>query len=745
MKVDLPMKLKTLFVFGLVLFLSLNIFQSAFAEDKNTPGGIIPKLPQTANDPELVEGHVYPNWGPPCQRYTYSVIYRDKEGKNPEYMKIYFNGQMIDMQKENSNDNDYKKGVRYIYKYVPNKIDSNFYYFEASNGKGRARASIIDSPDNGPVLFTTLFDKNEVSVISRSTGKKILNFSTGKEWIGGVALSDSGQYLAVKTSQHVYLFDTGKPVSPLWQFNCEQCRIGDDVKGGVAISGDGSKIIAAFGERVALFDKSSNKPTWMYEKAGNAYNVAISKDGKYMAAATAGDEANINSNLIILWDQKSSTPLWQYHASGNFHDVSLSEDGQLISGSTGCPDRRFYLFSRGSNKPIIQSDPLTRDSPVHRAKISSDGSTIAVGSESDSGAVFLFDKKSKSPVWKFPAPNGSSVRALNFTPDGKYIGAATFGGDAYIFDKDTKTPVANWKLNASLGGIDIADDGSFIAVGGTDKKLYILDKTSKSKTEIPFNEYIEEVDISANGKYIAAGTGGSVYFFETYISQDRGKVFDCSAVTEPPSESEVMAKLGINGEGGQVNSSLCGDAKCEGPETIDNCKQDCDPNYKGKTGGLPVANGQKSGMLFLAIRSFGTGWGLGLLGSVAIFVIYLSIRKLKFLEKQKIALINLNQSKPLSFLRLNNKRIIIVLAVLTSIFLALTLSGSVVRNTPKENSGVKSDNQLKATSDTNKLIQEKGDLNKQQEKQQGVCGNDLCEPGLGETKESCSKDCSAGD
>ena len=57
MKVDLPMKLKTLFVFGLVLFLSLSLFQSVFAEDKNTPAGIIPKLPKTADDPELLCGN----------------------------------------------------------------------------------------------------------------------------------------------------------------------------------------------------------------------------------------------------------------------------------------------------------------------------------------------------------------------------------------------------------------------------------------------------------------------------------------------------------------------------------------------------------------------------------------------------------------------------------------------------------------------------------------------------------------
>ena len=158
------MKIKTLLIFflGLIIFFSLSPLVSA--EDKSYSGGMIPKLSQTSNDPELVNGHVYPNWGPPCQRYTYSVIYQDREGRKPEYMKIYFNGEMIDMQpafdESTAGKEDYQKGVRYEYKYVPNKIDSNFYYFEASNGLGKARASIIDSPDNGPVLFTTPFYKN---------------------------------------------------------------------------------------------------------------------------------------------------------------------------------------------------------------------------------------------------------------------------------------------------------------------------------------------------------------------------------------------------------------------------------------------------------------------------------------------------------------------------------------------------------------------------------------------------------
>ncbi|MFH1863582.1 MAG: hypothetical protein ABIJ85_01540, partial [bacterium] len=196
----------------LVIIFGFSTVNPIIAEDKNTQGSgfarMIPKLPKTSNDPELFNNFVYPSWGPVCQRYTYTVTYKDKEGRKPEYMRIIFNGQPIEMEKQDRNNNNYKNGVQYIYKFVPNKLGSNFYYFEASNGLGKARAAIIDSPDNGPVLFENAFDKNEIAVVDSKTGEKILNFSTKEEWVGGIALSDDGKYLVAKTSNHVYLFDT---------------------------------------------------------------------------------------------------------------------------------------------------------------------------------------------------------------------------------------------------------------------------------------------------------------------------------------------------------------------------------------------------------------------------------------------------------------------------------------------------------------------------------------------------------
>lgn len=690
--------LVVLFSMGLLgFFFTPNELLAEYKSD--TPSGQnIAKLPATPDDPKLLNGHVYPNWGSVCQRYTYSVIYVDDKGRAPEYIKIYFNGQMYDMEKEDPASSDFFRGVKYVYKYVPKKLGSNFYFFEASNGLGKARSNIIDSPDNGPVLFKSAFEKNEIAVVDASQQTKILAYDVGDEWVGGVALSDDGKYLAAKTHKKIYLFDTSKPDNPIWEYEGPGERPGD-VKGGIDISGDGSRIFASIGGRGILFDNKSNQPLWIYQGSNNAYNAAISQDGKYMAMGTAGGvssttagyQSSQDTNLLILWNEKSEVPLWQYHTEGNFHDVSLSDDGSFVTGATGCPDRRFYLFSKNSNKPVIRSEMLTQDSPVHRAKVSGDGQYAAVGSESNDGAVFLFSRESNSPLWKASMPDRSSVRALNFTADGQYIGAATFKGDVFIFGRDSDKPISHWNVaNVSLGGVDIAEDGSFIAAGGTDNKLHIFQRDSVVLKSIDFNEYVQEVDIAANAKYIAAGTGGSVYFFEAFEGPIQPAA-ECQEIKETPAENTTI-----------VNKPLAGNG------VVTDAKTD---------------KKQWPGMLF----------GFGFFGSLMVLAGYIGAVKFDWLAKLKRTLAKETaemQSVDDRQERLKlNKKIVTAISAVSLIFLVLTVMAGVINMTSKQKrEGARKQGQEAA------LVKE-GDI-----KETG-CGNSICEPDYGETKANCPQDC----
>lgn len=687
-------------VWALIIFLSIYYLFSPIAvrAEDLLPGNVIPKLPKTANDPVLTHNKIYPFWGPICQRYTYSVVYSDKAGRSPEYVKIYFNGKMLDMKKENPGENDYKKGVKYIFQNVPDKYGSNFYYFEASNGLGKARASIIDSPDNGPVLFDSDFKNNEIVLIDPVAGKELWRYSTGVEWIGAVALSSDGKYLTAQSSNHVYFFDTANN-KPLWIYESPtKGNIGGDVKGGVAISANGTKVFAAINGKAVFFDYKSNKPIWSYnteQNGGNAYGVDISKDGSFAAVAMAGSESAENSNVLILFN-KDGKKLWQYHSSGNWHEVNFSEDGLYLAGSTGCPDRRGYLFSRDSQEPVIKSEPLSKESPVDEARISASGGVVAYGVESSYGAVILMDKNTKKIIWKYETPYGRSVRALAMAPDGELIGAGTFGGEVLLFEKKSNIPIEQIKINSTIGAFDMSDDGSIFVTGSADKKIRIFHKgEGRAKAEIALNEYVGELDISANGKYAAAGTSGSVYFFESIIDLINVQANVCTKIIEPPKENTSL--FGGQNGGGLQNNNTDVFLKTANKKTI------------------------WPGMLF----------GFGFFGSFLFLISYIFVLKLDLISKIKknifkksVVITGLKTSITKNKL---NKKIVVITGIIGSIFLVLTII-SIINN--KEN----------------KSFTPSGNSNtKEGESRVTGCGNGMCEPDTGETKENCSKDCASSE
>ncbi len=672
------MKSKRVIIFLSLLLFFLTARSVAFAEDKmdfSQPdgGGIIPKIEKTANDPILRDGGVYPMWGPVCQRYTYHTTYQDKEGRPPKYVRMFFNGKWIDVEKGNPNDNDYKKGVRYIYKFVPNKLGSNFFFFEASNGLGKAREGIIDSPGNGPVLFEGDFLDNEISLMDSKTGEKVWKFPTGKEWVGGVALSDDGKYLAAQTTSHIYLFDT-KSNKPLWDFGSGVAgTVGGDVKGGVAISSDGNRIFASLGNNVFLFEKDSKKPIWQGQSGSNTpYNVAISADGKYMAVATAGDETNLESNLLILWNEKSGTPLWQYHASGNFHDVSLSADGSFLAGATGCPDRRAYIFSKSSNKPLVKSEMLTYDSPVNTSEISANGEVAYFSTDGgpQSSVLALFSKNSNSPIWKFDDGINRAARAMRITPNGEFATVTSMKGDVYLLERGSNTPIKSFKIEASTAALDIPDDASFIAVGGTDNKVHILSISANGQKEVLFDEYVQDISVSGNGQYIAAGTGGSAYFFESFAEEN--KIFPCDKIIEPLPLDQALKGMGQ----GQKDTSLGeGNTSASLKET------------------------------FIATAIKNTFVKIGLIGffvSLLLLGVYLLVIKFNLLKKYRERLLT------------RRKIILVALLSLAGTFVILTIVSALFAG--------------KSASKTN-------------DADDNVCGNSICEPNFGESKETCPKDC----
>lgn len=570
----------------LVLISLICLAGLVFAEEKPA-GRIIPKLTaaETIDAPTIVNSGVHPSWGVPCTNYTYFAIYKDEKGRSPEYMRINLNNQWYDMK---SLKGDPKTGATYVYNYVPDSGSSNFYYFEASNGVGKTRASIIDSPDNGPLLFSEKLDNNEIVLLDKN-GKEIWHYDIGKDWIEGVAISKDGNYIAAVTNFYIYLFSK-ESNKPLWSFckvDCENPSVVSGNFAGIAISFDGSYIAADMQGTLYLFSRESNKPVWIRDIESGAIGIDMSDDAGVIASGT-GNAGGGKGQKIFLFDKEGNKlgeykPEYpDYEQTGDFYQPDITPDGKYVAISTGCPDRRAYLFS-GTGELLFRSEQMTYDSPVHKSAISDDGSLIAYSADHQQGKeiVFLYNKEGKK-VWSFSSQEDSTARAVSISADGNYIAAGTSTGHIYLFSKNNNKPL--WRFTESgrfvqFGDVKLNSDGSLLSAAGTTKKVYLFSKDSnKPLWEYQANTWITKIDF--NGNYIVAGTGPREYFFEgESLGPDK---IQCGEVIRPEPFETYFKKIEGDAEGEWIETgekeAVCGDDRCAPPgETYENCPQDCCP------------------------------------------------------------------------------------------------------------------------------------------------------------------------
>lgn len=542
------------------------------AEDKFSTE-IIPKLTaeETKDAPILVEGDVYPVWGVPCTNFTYHVTYKDTQGRAPQYIRINLNGQWHDLKKISG---DYKTGAIYNYNIIPDSGKQLFYYYEASNGYGKARTSIIDSPDQGSLLFSEKLDNNQIILLNKE-GKVIWNYEIGRDWVEGVALSKDGNYAAAVTNINIHFFSK-ESQTPIWTF-CTTCQLPPVVSSqmeGVAISADGNYIAATYRSKLYFFQKESKEPLWNVDIESGAIGVDMSADGSVIAVGVGNAGSGKGDKLFIfnkegnkLFEYKPEVP--NYEETGNFYRPDVTPNGKYISSSTGCPDRKAYLFSPSG--VIFRSEQLTQDSPIHKSAISDDGNFIAYSADHSTGKeiVFLLNNLGKK-LWSFSSQEDSTSRAVSISGDGNYVAAGTSSGHIYLFSKENNIP--KWRFSdnqyfSQFGEVKLNTDGSLLAAGGTTKKVYLFSSNSnKPLWEYKVNTWITKLDF--NGEYILAGTGPREYFFEGKSLTD-DKVI-CNTIIQPPAMS-----LGI----GESTSTtiFCGDNICEGPETKESCPKDCNP------------------------------------------------------------------------------------------------------------------------------------------------------------------------
>lgn len=224
---------------------------------------------------------------------------------------------------------------------------------------------------------------------------------------------------------------------------------------------------------------------WLNQAAGSleahrgaaANSVAISPDGRLLA--TAGADSLIR--VYRLPDLSLQQSLSGHTASVS--TLSFSPDGQLLA--SGGRDRVVKIWNIENGRELRTiSEGLSQG--IYQVRFSPDGKNIALVSWELTGAsppvlgfARIYELGQGLELAKYPLDSHPAAD-IAFSPSGEQMYISTWGEIAYCFNLGNPDP--SWKFDLSepeeynaFRAMAISPDGSRIALGSADKRIYMLD------------------------------------------------------------------------------------------------------------------------------------------------------------------------------------------------------------------------------------------------------------------------------
>jgi outer membrane protein assembly factor BamB len=326
-------------------------------------------------------------------------------------------------------------------------------------------------------------------------------------------MSDDGKYMVLGCeNDYLYLFEKSNS-NPIWQFKAQEYLIQVD------ISSDGHHILATGdGGKVYRFARESFRPILNYTTDSfglSMQDVAISSDGSYLATTSR--------RILYLFHGNDTNPLWINTDAGE--RVLISSDGNIIATLENA-EGIIRLFHKSSSIPIWQ---YYVGNFLYDLAITPDGNFIVTGGQFydwHSGyTIYLFNASSSTPRVMYTE---GIVRGVAISHDGAYIAASCSDG-VYLFNATTLTRIWKYELPSDSDSTQIAisSDGSFIVTNfiryisnEEDTKLLFFNKLNNTPIWTKSIEYVNDVEISADGKDIAVSTASRFY----YINSDNPEI-----------------------------------------------------------------------------------------------------------------------------------------------------------------------------------------------------------------------------
>ncbi len=304
----------------------------------------------------------------------------------------------------------------------------------------------------------------------------------------------------------------------------------------VAFSPDGTRLAAAMGKMVKVWDLAGNaKPIFLTGHTGSVSCVAFSPNGAKIASA------NSDQSLRI-WDADGGKPpvVFTGH-TGAVTSVAFSPDGKRVASASFDKTVKVWDLAGGKSTETF----IDHTGPVMGVAFSRDGNRIASGSS---------DKTVK--VWDIAGirqplsldGHTSGVQSVAFSPDGSRIASGGWDNTIKVWDAQGGMP-QNLKGHTDLvTSVAFNHDGSRIVSGSADSTVKVW-STFEDKALLTLKGHsadVQGVTFSSDGTKIASASIDSTV-----------RVWDAAGGKDPPTftgHSETVYCVAIHPAGTQMVS-----------------------------------------------------------------------------------------------------------------------------------------------------------------------------------------------